>query len=86
VAGIHNAILTGWRQEFGNNTGEQLPAPIQTQLLVFIRKVGNLDVLIGKFKETKAGVEIQVINPGEMTIIEQISISQCKGPSTTSLS
>lgn len=75
-----DAILTGWRREVGIMTEEQFPPPIEAQLIVFISKTGrrrfvNLDTLVETI-EKRTGVEALVINPGEMTIIEQISIAQ----------
>jgi hypothetical protein len=75
-----DALLTGWRKELGLKSGEPSLRPIQSQLLVFIRKVGrrgflNLDILDEKSRDF-FGVETIVINPGEMTLAEQISIAQ----------
>lgn len=75
-----DALLTGWRKELGVRTGEPSPGPVPTQLLVFIRKVGrrgflNLDMLVEKSRDF-FGVETIVINPGEMTLAEQISVAQ----------
>jgi len=78
-----DALLTGWRKEYKEHkgrTGEPSPTPIQTQLLVFIRKVGrrgflNLDMLVETSRDV-FGVETIVINPGEMTLAEQISVAQ----------
>jgi hypothetical protein len=77
-----DAILTGWRQEMGIHTlkEEDFSSLIETQLLVFVKKVGrrrliNLDMIVEKSR-SKFAVETLVINPGEMTLIEQISVAQ----------
>jgi hypothetical protein len=76
-----DAILTGWRKQSKLHESEFLPdSPIQAQLLVFIRKVGrrgflNLDALVEKSREL-FGVETLIINPGELSLEEQISIAQ----------
>jgi hypothetical protein len=76
-----DALLKGWRKELKvHEEGLHLKNPIQTQLLVFIRKVGrrgfiNLDVLVETSREI-FGVETLVINPGELSLKEQISIAQ----------
>jgi len=77
-----DALLTGWRKELQVKTGEGdlFPSHIKSQLLVFIRKVGrrgflNLDELVEKSRDF-FGVETMVINPGEMTLVEQISVAQ----------
>lgn len=77
-----STIVTEWRKRVSDKTGAVLPTPtpMTPQLLVFIRKVGrrgliNLDALVEKAK-LRFGVETIVINPGEMSIIEQISIAQ----------
>jgi hypothetical protein len=72
-----DARLVGWRKDIGV---EKDTIPIDSQLLVFIRKVGkrgflNLDMLVEKSRQV-FGVETLVINPGEMSIIEQISVAQ----------
>lgn len=75
-----DALLVGWRKKVGVEAEGILSAPVQTQLLVFIRKVGrrrfiNLDMLVEKSKKV-FGVETLVINPGEMSVIEQITVAQ----------
>lgn len=78
--GFKDAILTGWRQETGITAQNSFEADLHAQLIVFIRKTGkrsliNLDKLVERTNE-RVGVETLVINPGEMTIIEQISVAQ----------
>jgi len=76
---IH-ALLVGWRMEVGAEADRLSSTPVRSQLLVFIRKVGrrrfiNLDMLVEKSKIV-FGVETLVINPGEMSIVEQITVAQ----------
>jgi hypothetical protein len=77
-----SAILTGWRRKIGIDVQKEkeFQPPIEAQLLVFIKKVGrrrliNLDMLVEKSRG-KFAVETLVINPGEMTLTEQISVAQ----------
>ena len=73
-------LLAGWRKEIGVELEASSPFPIEAQLLVFIRKVGrrsflNLDMLVEKSRQL-FGVETLVVNPGDMPLIEQISVAQ----------
>jgi hypothetical protein len=75
-----DALLVGWRKEVGVEAERLSSTPVRSQLLVFIQKVGrrrfiNLDMLVEKSKMA-FGVETLVINPGEMSIVEQITVAQ----------
>lgn len=78
--GFIEAILTDWRRKFSPETGTLVSIPIKEQLLVFIRKVGrrgflNLEALVEQAR-LRFGMETMVINPGEMSIMEQIAVAQ----------
>lgn len=78
--GFIDTMVTEWRKRLDGKAQALAVKPIEAQLLVFVRKVGrrgflNLDELVEKARLC-FGVETIVINPGEMSIAEQISVAQ----------
>jgi hypothetical protein len=74
-------ILEGWRRELGIGTEESFPPPTKAHLLVFLRKRGrrrflNLDMIVEEAKKRFSEVETILIDPAEMTLVEQISMAQ----------